>query len=86
MIFKNNNKITNIYRGTLPISNVYRGDILVYTGEKPYEGLTFEALEPSTIKYTPSTVATAQYSYDTVNWNSVDNVTLNLNKGNRVFF
>ena len=88
MIFKNNNKIANIYRGTLPISNVYRGGILVYTGEKPitYDGLTFEALEPSTIKYTPSTVSTAQYSYDTVNWETADNVTLNLNKGKKVFF
>lgn len=88
MIFKNNNKIANIYRGTLKISNVYRGGILVHTGEKPitYDGLTFEALEPSTIKYTPSTVATAQYSYDTVNWNSADNVTLNLNTGDKVFF
>ena len=86
MIFKNNNKIANIYRGTLKISNVYRGGILVYTGEKSYDGLTFEALEPSTIKYTPSTVSTAQYSYDTVNWQSANNVTLNLNKGDRVFF
>ena len=86
MIFRNNNKIANIYRGTLKISNVYRGGILVYTGEKSYDGLTFEALEPSTIKYTPSTVSTAQYSYDTVNWQSANNVTLNLNKGDRVFF
>lgn len=88
MIFRNNNKIKNIYRGTLPISNVYRGGILVYTGEKPitYDGLTFEALEPSTIKYTPSTVSTAQYSYDTVNWETADNVTLNLNTGDKVFF
>ena len=88
MIFKNNNKIANIYRGTLKVSNVYRGGILVYTGEQPitYDGLTFEALEPSTIKYTPSTVSTAQYSYDTVNWETADNVTLNLNKGKKVFF
>ena len=88
MIFRNNNKIANIYRGTLKISNVYRGGILVYTGEPPitYDGLTFEALEPSTIKYTPSTVSTAQYSYDAVNWETADNVTLNLNKGNKVFF
>ena len=88
MIFRNNNKIANIYRGTLKISNVYRGGILVYTGEKPitYDGLTFEALEPSTIKYTPSTVSTAQYSYDTVNWETADNITLNLNKGDKVFF
>ena len=90
MIFRNNNKIANIYRGTLKISNVYRGGILVHTGEKPipitYDGLTFEALEPSTIQYVPSTVATAQYSYDAVNWNSADNVTLNLNTGDKVFF
>lgn len=88
MIFRNNNKIKNIYRGTLKISNVYRGGILVHTGEKPitYDGLTFEALEPSTILYKPSTVATAQYSYDTVNWETADNVTLNLNKGKKVFF
>ena len=86
MIFKNNNKIKNIYRGTLPISNVYRGGILVYTGEKTYDGLTFEALEPSTILYKPSTVSTAQYSYDAVNWETADNVTLNLNKGDKVYF
>ena len=88
MIFKNNNKIANIYRGTLKISNVYRGGILVYTGEKPitYDGLTFEALEPSTILYKPSTVSTAQYSYDTVNGNSANNVTLNLNTGDKVYF
>ena len=86
MIFKNNNKIANIYRGTLKISNVYRGGILVYTGEKPYEGLTFEALEPSTILYKPSSVSTAQYSYDTVNWETANNVTLNLNKGDKVYF
>ena len=88
MIFKNNNKIANIYRGTLKISNVYRGGILVYTGEKPitYDGLTFEALEPSTIQYNPSSVSTAQYSYDTVNWNSADGVTLNLNTGDKVYF
>lgn len=88
MIFKNNNKITNIYRGTLKISNVYRGAILVYTGEKPitYDGLTFEALEPSTIKYAKSTVTTAQYSYDAVNWLTADGVTLNLNTGDKVYF
>lgn len=86
MIFKNNNKIKNIYRGTLPISNVYRGGILVYTGEKPYDGLTFTALETSTIKYVPSSVTTAQYSYNAVNWISADNVTLNLNTGDKVYF
>ena len=86
MIFRNNNKIANIYRGTLKISNVYRGGILVYTGEKTYDCLTFEALEPSTIQYVPSTVATAQYSYDTVNWETADNVTLNLNTGDKVYF
>ena len=86
MIFKNNNKIANIYRGTLKVSNVYRGGILVYTGEKSYDCLTFEALEPSTIKYKPSSVSTAQYSYDTVNWNSADNVILNLNTGDKVYF
>lgn len=86
MIFRNNNKIKNIYRGTLKISNVYRGGILVYTGEKSYDYLTFEALEPSTIQYVPSPVSTAQYSYDTVNWETADNITLNLNKGDKVFF
>ena len=86
MIFRNNNKIKNIYRGTLPISNVYRGGILVYTGEESYDCLTFEALEPSTIQYVPSTVATAQYSYDAVNWETADNVTLNLNTGDKVYF
>lgn len=86
MIFRNNNKIANIYRGTLKISNVYRGGILVYTGEKTYDGLTFTALETSTIKYVPSSVTTAQYSYNAVNWSSADNVTLNLNTGDKVYF
>lgn len=90
MIVRNNKEIINIYRGTRSIGNVYRGGVLVYTSEQPepitYDGLTFEALEPSTIQYVPSTVATAQYSYDTVNWETADNITLNLNSGDRVFF
>ena len=88
MIFRNNNKITNIYRGTLPISNVYRGVNLVYTGagEKTYDYLTFTALEPSTIRYSNSDIATTQYSYDKVNWETADNKTLNLENGDKVYF
>lgn len=64
----------------------YKGSDLLYEVKKEWEGLTFTALEPSTIQYVPSTVSTARYSYDAVNWNFADNVTLNLNTGDKMYF
>ena len=54
--------------------------------EVVWEGLTFTALENSTIKYIPSSVSTAQCSFNKVNWFSADNETLDLNKGEKVYF
>lgn len=79
------NKI--IYKNKEYVS-LYLGSTKMYEKKQEvlYDGLTFEALEPSTILYKPSTVSTAQYSYDTVNWETADNVTLNLNTGDKVYF
>ena len=77
-----------IFRDKETYNRLYQGSELLFEVQKEVEwkGLTFTAIEPSTIKYVPSTVSTAQYSYDTVNWNSADNVTLNLNTGDKVYF
>ncbi len=77
-----------IFRNKETYNRLYQGSELLFEVQKEVEwkGLTFTALEPSTIKYTPYILSTAQYSYDTVNWNSADNVTLNLNKGDKVYF
>lgn len=79
------NKI--IYKNKEYVS-LYLGSTKMYEKKQEvlYDCLTFEALEPSTILYKPSTVSTAQYSYDTVNWETADNVTLNLNTGDKVYF
>ena len=77
-----------IFRNKETYNRLYQGSELLFEVQKEVEwkGLTFTALEPSTIKYTPYMLSTAQYSYDAVNWNSADNVTLNLNKGDKVYF
>ena len=69
-------------------NKLYNGYELLFEVKREVEwkGLTFTALEPSTILYKPSTVSTAQYSYDTVNWKTADNVTLNLSKGDKIYF
>ena len=67
-------------------NRLYKGSELLFEVKKEWKGLTFTALEPSTIQYVPSTVSTAQYSYDAVNWNSADNVILNLNTDDKVYF
>ena len=67
---------------------VYNGYELLFEVKKEVEleYLTFTALEQSTILYNPSEVTTSQYSYDKVNWETADNVTLNLNTGDKVYF
>ena len=78
-----------IFRNKETYNRLYQGSELLFEVQKePVEldYLTFTALEPSTILYEPSTVSTAQYSYDAVNWKTADNVTLNLNKGKKVYF
>ena len=69
-------------------NKLYNGYELLFEvkREVEFEGLTFTALDPSTILYKPSTVSTAQYSYDAVNWKTADNVTLNLSKGDKMYF
>ena len=75
-----------IFRNKETYNRLYQGSELLFEVQKEVEwkGLTFEALEQSTIKYVPSTVSTAQYSYDAVNWETADNVTLNLKTGDKV--
>ena len=77
-----------IFRNSETYDRLYQGSELLFEVQKEVEwkGLTFTALEPSTILYEPSTVSTAQYSYDAVNWKTADNITLNLNKGKKVYF
>ena len=77
-----------IFRDNETYNSLYQGSELLFEVQKEVEwkGLTFTALEPSTIKYTPSSLSTAQYSYNTVNWKTADNVTINLNTGDKVYF
>ena len=79
IIFRDNDRLDKLYFGN---------ELIFYTEPEPVEldYLTFTAIEPSTILYKPSDVTTAEYSYDKVNWNSADNVTLNLNTGDKVYF
>lgn len=65
---------------------LYKGSELLYEVNKELDYLTFKALEPSTILYKPSKATTAEYSYDKVSWKTADNVTLNLNTGDKVYF
>ena len=65
---------------------LYQGYDLLFEVNKVLDYLNFTALEPSTILYKPYTVTTAQYSFDKVSWETADNVTLNLNKGDKVYF
>ena len=69
-------------------NKLYKGSDLLFEVKKEAEldYLTFTALEPSTILYNPSRVATAQYSYDKINWKTADNVTLKLNTDDKVYF
>lgn len=77
-----------IFRNKETYNRLYKGSELLFEVQKEvvWKGLTFTALEQSTIKYIPSSVSTAQYSYDAVNWKTADNVTLNLNKNGKVYF
>ena len=79
IIFRDNDGLDRLYFGN---------ELIFYTEKEPVklDYLTFTANEPSTILYNPSDVTTAEYSYDAVNWNSADNVTLNLNTGDKVYF
>ena len=78
IIFRNNETYNRLYQGSELLFEVQK--------EVEWKGLTFTALEPSTILYTPSTVSTAQYSYDAVNWKTANDVRLNLNTGDKVYF
>mgnify|MGYP001771408570 CR=1 FL=1 len=75
-----------IFRNKETYNRLYQGSELLFEVNKELDYLNFTALEPSTIKYNPYFLSTAQYSYDTVNWKTADNVTLNLNKGDKVYF
>lgn len=77
-----------VFRNKETYNRLYQGSELLFEVQKEVEwkGLTFTAIEPSTIKYVPSSVTTAQYSYDAVNWKTADGITLNLNKNGKVYF
>lgn len=76
-----------IFRNKETYDKLYQGAELLFKVNKVvWKGLTFTAIEPSTIKYTKSSVTTAQYSYDAVNWVTADGVTLSLNTGDKVYF
>lgn len=78
-----------IFRNKETYNRLYQGSELLFEVQKEPVGLdylTFEALEPSTMTYIPSSVATAQYSYNKINWLSADNVTLDLNTGDKIYF
>ena len=76
-----------IFRNSETYDRLYQGAELLFEVNKVvWEGLTFTALENSTIKYIPSSVSTAQCSFNKVNWFSADNETLDLNKGEKVYF
>ena len=75
------------FRNSETYDKLYQGAELLFEVNKVvWKGLTFTAIEPSTIKYTKSSVTTAQYSYDAVNWVTADGVTLSLNTGDKVYF
>ena len=67
---------------------LYKGSDLLFEVKKEVEleYLNFTAIEPSTIQYNPSRVATAQYSFDKVYWQTADKVNINLNTGDKVYF
>ena len=77
-----------IFRNKETYNRLYQGSELLFEVQKEVEwkGLTFTALEPSTIQYIPSSVSTAQCSFNKVNWFSADNETLDLNKGEKIYF
>ena len=67
---------------------LYKGSDLLFEVKKEVEleYLNFTALEPSTIQYNASRVATAQYSFEKVYWQTADKVNINLNTGDKVYF
>ena len=75
-----------IFRNKETYNKLYQGSELLYEVNRELDYLTFKAIEPSTILYKPSTVSTAQYSFDKVNWKTADNITLNLNTSDKVYF
>ena len=78
-----------IFRNKETYNRFYQGSELLFEVQKEPVGLdylTFTAIEPSRIKYEPSSVTTAQYSYDKVNWNYAYDITLSLNTGDKVYF
>ena len=79
IIFRDNDRLDKLYFGN---------ELIFYTEPEPVklDYLTFTANSTVTIKYTPTKVTTAQYSYDKVNWKTADNVTLKLNTGDKVYF
>ena len=79
IIFRNKETYNRLYQGS---------DLLFEVQKEPVEldYLTFTAIEPSTIKYEPSRVASAQYSYDKVKWDYAYDITLRLNTGDKVYF
>lgn len=80
------NKIA--YRGNSSYKRAYRGSTLIWEAKPLFEGLTFTAEKAgSTVKYTKSTVSSAEYSYDAVNWSNANGVTITLNNvGDKVYF
>ena len=77
-IIFNNKEYNKLYKGSDLLFEVKREVELDY--------LTFIALEPSTIGYTSSSEATAQYSLDKVNWQTANSVPLHLDTGEKVYF
>ena len=74
------------FRNSETYNRLYQGAELLFEVKREFDYLTFTALEKSTIQYIPSSVTTARYSYDKVNWVKADNVTLNLNTDDKVYF
>lgn len=77
-----------IFRNKETYNRLYQGAELLFEVQKEvdWKGLTFEALEPSTIQYIPSSVSTVQSSFDAVNWSNADNDTISLCTGKKIYF
>ena len=77
-----------IFRNKETYNRLYQGSELLFEVQKEVEwkGLTFTALENSTIQYIPSSVSTVKSSFDAVNWSNSDNNTISLCKGKKIYF
>lgn len=85
-----------IFRGNETYKRFYQGNQLLFEIKQPEpvvdNYLAFEYEYPNDsynycrITYHPSTVSSAEYSFDKVNWSLADNVSCYLNRGEKVYF